>query len=501
MVTLGRTFGRFHLSPNGLYVPPAPITTTIFNVVTDYGADPTGVVDSAPKIRDAFLDAHANSAGGNHSTIYFPTGTYAVATDWMMPSIKTGNYLQGSSTGTEIIGATQRSGTILLQGNGSTIKFTSGTNRVAFLHAGWPTAYWATYGKFEINNFIFDNNNLFPSGSIGRILWMTGNGNSEDITIRNCTMTANLPTFDHVNLRNVNCIAIHSSRTLADRSSTTNWGFIRNILIEDCNLKSCGRKNISILVDSPVSTVDNGVPMGTNRVLIDNIVVRRTTCDLNHYPGSNIHVGSMGSVRNVTIADCDCTDSTDDGIEINNVNNMHITDCHFYNNNFPIMLTWFSLPPDAATPHLHISGCTYSDPLGDYHLSGANTLNCQPFMVRAPTLETAGTYLYTRSWGDVIIENCDLEYGYAESIVSYRNNFDFHAPWSSVTIQNVNISEPTSARDYINLDCTRGTVTDPLYTLNNIKHTHVKNGILGTIASTDVTVTGTHTMDSDIPGL
>lgn len=56
-----------------------------FNVL-DYGADPTGVADSAAAIQAAISAAAVGVGGSTGATVYFPTGTYAIGTTLLLPN-------------------------------------------------------------------------------------------------------------------------------------------------------------------------------------------------------------------------------------------------------------------------------------------------------------------------------------------------------------------------------------------------------------------------------
>lgn len=56
-----------------------------FNVL-DYGADPTGVADSAAAIQAAITAASASVAGSTGAVVYFPTGTYLISTTITLPN-------------------------------------------------------------------------------------------------------------------------------------------------------------------------------------------------------------------------------------------------------------------------------------------------------------------------------------------------------------------------------------------------------------------------------
>lgn len=61
------------------------ITGAPFNVL-DYGADPTGVADSAAAIQAAITAAAVAVGGSTGATVYFPTGTYAISVKITIPN-------------------------------------------------------------------------------------------------------------------------------------------------------------------------------------------------------------------------------------------------------------------------------------------------------------------------------------------------------------------------------------------------------------------------------
>jgi Pectate lyase superfamily protein/IPT/TIG domain len=82
--------------------PPPPPPADAFNVVTAYGADPTGRVDSGLAIRTAMAAAQAQASGGSR-TVYFPSGVYLVTSS--DPAVGPAFYLPVLHAAIRLLGA------------------------------------------------------------------------------------------------------------------------------------------------------------------------------------------------------------------------------------------------------------------------------------------------------------------------------------------------------------------------------------------------------------
>jgi hypothetical protein len=85
---LGTDPGNDSMGPTGTteLVPvsalPLPVTG-VYNVVTLFGADPTGTTDSTAAIQSAITAAAASANG--YGVVYLPAGTYVISGGWVLP--------------------------------------------------------------------------------------------------------------------------------------------------------------------------------------------------------------------------------------------------------------------------------------------------------------------------------------------------------------------------------------------------------------------------------
>jgi hypothetical protein len=416
-------------------VGAATPTGATFNIL-NYGAKGDGVADDSLAFQKAFNAAHAANGG----TVLFPSGkTYRVATDWGMPSIKTNDYFTRNADGSQVWSTpnVQRTGTIVVSGYGATIKHVA--TRVGFLHTPWTSPYWSTYGKITIEGFVFDNANTRPGAMTGRIFWFGGAGNVEDLTIKNVKLI-NVPPRSSTEYGGVNGIFLRADWTVADRSQPK-WGFQRNITIQDADIQA-QVKPIQINLETP--SVAYGDTPGQNQYMIDNVLIERVKADNLGYYGSSIHVGSAASGKKVVVRDSIMQNSSDDGLEINSFDSILAENNTFSSQRQAICLVWFGYPFSKTPPTVTLRNNRYTGGLGSYWPQSTAT---QPAK-RAPMIPEARAYttdnqLKDRSWGTLIIDGGDYEFGVKDEWGSWSPTINIGSngyPMSAVTIKNVKIT-------------------------------------------------------------
>ena len=269
----------------GVAVPP-DVVTTVFDVI-DYGAVGDGTTDDSAAIEDAFLAAHANSASGAHSKVLFPPGTYLVAYAgrWNMPTIRTNDWVGATPT-------VQRSGIVTLSGYGATIKYENGTGRFCWLQA-WNAAYgdtqYKTHGNLVIEGFTIDNNYRQPAGDAGTVFWIPAYYNTDNVTVKDVTMTHVTARTVYNQSASVMGVYIQSNFTSRSQAHTS---YITDITVDGCTILGQA-KPLAINVDGS----GGESVIGTNPVIIDDILIKDSTFDSCHFYGSNTHIGAHASGR------------------------------------------------------------------------------------------------------------------------------------------------------------------------------------------------------------
>jgi hypothetical protein len=469
-------------------------STTVFNVLS-YGAHADGVTNDSDHIQAAYNAARANSASGSHSTVYFPAGTYYVSSNVLIGTIRTNDwYGQTSPT-------VQQAGTVLFSGYGATIKYANTTSRYSWLRmASWPTAQYTTYGNLHVEGFTIDNNYKVPSGVCGYVCWFTGDGNYDNIVFRDITTT------DHISPRTaagtpsprVSGIVIHGDSVSDDQA---HYGYCTNITVEDCTIHA-GAKSVSILAENYGSYT-------ASKYLYDEVNILGGYCDNHEFYGSNIHLVQAGRGGRVSIVGCDCRDSADDGIEVNNCDYTLIEDCHFEGNRQAICLTWFSYPLGATTPpETIIRGCTYSGKSGRYWTNDGSYNDLRtPMMpeVRGYTTNTDTANAKDISRGDFTIEDCTFEIGFEDNPTVIRSPLTIGSntiPMESVTITDCDIRyDGSHSADLIYIkQGAQLAHTLPVH-IENVRYANSIAGALAPITASMVTLEGSRTVTGDVSGL
>lgn len=480
--------------------PPPPIDTTTFNVL-DYGAAGNGATNDAPAIQAAFTAAHSHSFSGAPSRVLFPGGrTYLVSSGWNMPTIRTNDWI-GQTSPTH-----QRRGIITVSGYGATLRYANASTRFCWLQTPNVTlaeSQWRTYGNLVIEGFNIDNNFRQPSADCGAVFWTSGSPNVDNVTIRDITTTGNCtPRTQPSQSSSAQGITFQSGWSTFDQA---HWSYMTNITIDNCQITSQS-KALQILTN-----VANEPVKGRTPLLVDNIVIRDSSFDTLHHWGSNVHIGGQGTGHRLTVENCSFSDSTDDGLEINAFNEVHVTNCHFTKNRQAICLTWFSFPYTMALPHYHLSGNTYSGECSSYWTRGTSPepVDRAPMMPEqrnySPT-DPAYTPLLTIPWGDYIVEDSSFEYGFDNTygVASIPITLGSNSPpLSSVTIDNCSFSDAlaNSTRDFISVRQRSSAPTLPI-SINNCRWRASRSASYSALNSGQVVLNGPHSVVStDIPGL
>ena len=478
------------------WVPVPPDAATTIFAVDDYGAHGNGTTNDSDHIQSAFNAAHAHAASGAHATVLFTSGkTYYVSSDVLIPPIRTNDwYGQASPT-------VQRAGIVCLSGYGATIKYANVSTRYSWLRMrDWPTVQYNTYGNLVVEGFTIDNNYKTPSGVCGYVAWFTGNANYDNFTFRDITTTDHISprTGDDTPKHYCSGIVIHG-----DDVSTTQaeWGYCTNITVENCSIHA-GAKSVSILGANYGSYV-------RDKYMFDQINVIGGYFDNHEYYGSNIHLVQAGAGYRISVIGADCRDCADDGIEINNSNEILVEDCHFEGNRQAVCLTWFSYPYDLGTiPNTVLRGLTYSGKSGRYWLQDGTKNDLRTPMVpemRGYETNTTTANCKDYSYGNILIEDCVYQIGFVDAPTVLRSPFTIGSnsiPLESVTIRNCDVrSDGALGADII--DVRQGAQlgrTLPV-SIHNVRYANSIGGALAPITASMVTLSGARTVDSDISGL
>jgi hypothetical protein len=291
-------------------------------------------------------------------------------------------------------------------------------------------------------------------------------------------------------------VKIHGAQSAASQSY---WGYCTNVTVDGCIIYA-QTKPVAILSDS----YGTGAEFSATKYVYDNINVIDTYTNSMHHYGSNIHLVHRAAGYRVNVIGCTCIDSADDGLEINNSNEVLVENCHFEQNRQSICFTWFSYPYKTTTPNYTIRGCTYSGLSGTYWPVGGTASLRAPMMpeLRGYTLDNR---LRDRSWGNLVIEDCVMEIDYLDNYTSANSPFKIGSntvPLESVTITNCDITdENASPADVINiLQGDQLNHTLPI-SIHDVRFRSSHSGSYALLTSGQVTLSGDYTVDSDIAGL
>jgi hypothetical protein len=513
-------------------------STTIFDITDpDYGGS-TGSANNGYAIRDAYLAARLWSANGLHSTVYFPPGTYNFTSGCQLGTIRTNDWVGQSSPNV------QQAGLVKFSGAGVTIMYPRDSTRFCWLDAieyPYESMQYKTWGNIEIDGFTIDPNYRVPGGDCGQIIWGQGNGNYDNITIRNVTVPFHFLARTAYNtngcIEGVYLLNGPTSRTQAHSCYCT------NITVEDCTIHAQG-KPIAILSPSDASDT-----LDWNPCLFDEINIARVYTHNHHFCGTGIHLGSYGSGRSCSVIDCECHDSTDNLIEIDAFNDVTVQGCTLNDGCSGVGFTWFSYPYDVTTPTYRIIDCHYTGGANPYWTpTGVNILvstNPDVYETRYYTVEpakraaavfgqvtlgAAGTQLVGRQWGNFILEDCtaiiqnSTSEAYSSSqywtdytaitpldpdgrsVYMWQPSFTLNAPLSSVRISNYLITDTggrgtSTTADLLDIDQDPPGSSSASCYIYGVQYRTTDSGSYATVPLAKVTVTGFTNPDTDIVGL
>ena len=503
MPWLGNSLGAFGTRTARVVNPPydPPVETVIFDVTASpYNADKNGAIACQSAVQSAYNAARANAVGsGTHSTVYFPPGTYRFSDKVTLGTIRTNDYVGQTSP------SYQQRGTVAFSGYGAAIKYDNAATKFCWLQSPNVTvaaSQFQTIGNLVIEGFTIDNNFREPSQSCGTVFWTSGAYNVDNIVFRDITMTRNFYT------RTTTYTSSRAGGITIRPGWLTwgqNWSYLTNISVQNCVLYGQSK---------PLAILSDDIPYaykGATPVLIDNINLADSSFDNFRHYGSNAHIGGQASGYRLNVERCHFENSSDDGLEINAFNDIHVTDCTFTKNRQPVCLTWFSFPYMDTAPHIHMKGNNYYGDCNPYWLAGV-TPEPDP---RPPMLPEHRLYandsvyapLLARYWGNLIIEDQTMEYGFTN--VYDGSNVPISVgvtsggtPLNSVYINNCDFTDKqgTSTRTFIDVRQRSGYNTLPI-TITDCRWRNTTDGSYALLNSNQVTLSGSRSVTTDISGL
>ncbi len=271
-----------------------------------------------------------------------------------------------------------------------------------------------------VEGFFIEHNNRVPSAGCGSVLWLTGQGNVDNVTVRDCSTDADLPG-DNANLA-VGGVQITGGH------ATSALGYFRNINVDD-NVIHTNGQNI-VVFDSN----------GDHSHVIDDVHVDGNTLDELNCTGSSIMLGGGARGWRCSCTNNDCSNVNDDGIEIDAFNKITVTGNTFHRIRQFICLTRFSTPYKDTVPVITMADNTYCGACGPYqsHTGTVGSLRSPCIEMRANAL--GGVYPAPPNWGDVVINGL---------VSSYTGSYEIQCPlvtlagpMNSVTISNVTLRDP-----------------------------------------------------------
>jgi len=408
-------------SPSASRTPMPTVTSKpgVFNVI-GYGAVGDGATDDSLAIQRAYDAAYAYSAGGAPSMVLFPAGTYYVATPWTLNPIRTNDYWD-SSTDAPVASATYLCrGIVTFKGYGATIKYTSSDTRFCWLESPNPIPAGTTYGNLVVEGFFVEHSDRHPGAVCGSVLWLTGQGNVDNVTVRDCSTDANLPRANSSD--NVGGVVVTGG------ASTAQMGYFRDINVDDNVIHTPGQNVIVYDFNAVHSHV------------VDSVNVNGNVLDQMDCTGSNVMIGGGSRGWRCTATNNDCSNSNDDGIEIDAFNQTTITGNTFHRVRQFILLTRFALPYKVTVPLTDIANNTYSGACGPYQKYGGAAGGLRSPCIEMRANAPGGVYLMPPNWGDVVIN--DLVSSYTGSYAIHRPLVTLAGPMNSVTISDVNLTDP-----------------------------------------------------------
>ena len=451
-------------------VTPAP-SRTVYSV-DSYGAAGNGTSDDSEAIQAAYDAAVSHAAAGSPATVAFTSGkTYFVGHGVMLDVIRANDYWDPSSDGPGAGSTVARLGTVTFDGNGATIKYAGNSDRYCWLESPNPTAAGDTYGNLVIDGFTIDHNNRAPAAVCGSVLWFQGAGNLDDVTIRNVTTTANLA--DHMD----DSDSDNPNRNVA---GVYVWGagypaldnYFTNITISNCDV---------------TAQTQCFCVVGSGQSVLDQITVDGCTTDNLGFAGSSMMFGGPGRGWRVSVTDCDCSNSDDDGVEIDAFNEVLVSGCSFHRIRQAICFTRFGLPYKSTVPDYTVSDCHYSGDCGPYWQQGQANSGVRSPMMPEMRSNQNGAYAMPPNWGNITIENCTGQWnGYAIHCAFFTLN----APMNSVTIRNCDI---TDTGTMIEIGQKPGAGTLPI-TISGCRKRASTNASYVPLAQSDCSFSGPYTL-------
>jgi len=408
--------------------------------VTQHGA--TGTADDAPGIAAAFKAACAASANGAPSTVLLPPGkTFNVASSVMMDAFRSNDRWDLGHNGPSTAATVHRKGVVTFQGTGATIKYVDLHKRFCWLQA--PMVDGQTFGLIDIVGLTVDDNRRVPAGDCGGLIFGWDKGNWANIGISGCKESGIPPNPNAGKKGFRGCNPV--SPVLFYGSGEAPGAYTQDILIQDCDLTAQGTLTSFY---------------GTYNRVID--MIDQTDCifDSGNAGASSSMIGNGAIIWRCSFENLDCSNSEDDGIEVDAASEVDIRGCDFHAIGEPICLTRVGTVQSCGHPYLtdtppqiNVQDCTYSGALNVYW---ANSGLRQPLMDMHSNLP-GHAYPTPPNWGDVRYSNVHLTWTSKGGLALAP--FTFSGPLNSVTIEDCS----TQGAKVVSIHNTAGTIPVTLH--------------------------------------
>jgi len=464
--------------------------TTIFDV-TDYGAT-TSRTDNGPYIKAAYDAAFTHSRNGAHSTVFFPPGTYnlTAAGRWNLRPIRTNDwYGQTSPT-------VACAGTVRFSGYGATIRYANASDRYSWLQFGGydsATQIYTTFGNLEVEGFTIDPNWRQTAGQVGNVIYLAGQANLTNITIRDVTVPAHMvyrttPTTSTTQ-KGIFLVGKQYSR------EQEHYGYCTGINVTGCNIYAQGK---GICVISEGMGIDTTYE-GPVKYLFDDINIDDCWVSGTRSEGSCIHLGSFGAGYRCRVTNTHIEDSTDNGLEIDAFNEAYVENLTMTKLRAPIGVTRFSWPykdtvPNYVFKNLYWYGeCTnawWPDNIPEPEIANPE--------IEVVELRTGP--MTSRRFGNFTFENCSCEV--LDSYTHLNHWFFLHAPMDSVTISDCDMTIAGSdSYDPVYIEQRpNANLTLPI-SIHDMRWRNSTSNSYAALTSSQVTLVGSRSVTSDISGL